>query len=518
MTQFPVNIASDKNEFNANLWAKTNRSNGIDNAVPASGLPARHPSTGIPVLIIGAGIGGLMTTSECWRKGHDVVVILERSQGPIYSGDIIVIQTSAVSTIRHWPDMLRDMERGQVHATVSFKTHDGRHIYGPTVPSFNDPEHLATRKVPYVAPAQVRHKFHSMLLRQVKRCGIRIEYREMVTSYFEFERAGKGGMIIEASGNDEEIRVADIVVAADGLKSAAEILIAGQHNPTKPSGLSIYRAAFDKDLAMQDELVRKRWGNGPPVWEYWLGPGMYLGVFIGNDIVSYGFTPRDNVVEGTATESWEPDTDSETVTRTMLSGASNWDPAVMALVRTAPRGSIVHWPLLWRNLRREWTFPAGRIVQIGDSAHSFIPTSGNGASQALEDAITLATCLQLAGNPGRGGLGSKIYNLLRYERVSCAQKMSFVNSQLKTDTDWDAVWRDPAMVRTRFPAWVFKHDPEAYAYEKFGETSAHLVTGSEFVDTNYPPGHAFRAWTLDEVWRDIESGKRVEDLLDGNWS
>jgi hypothetical protein len=154
---------------------------------------------------------------------------------------------------------------------------------------------------------------------------------------------------------------------------------------------------------------------------------------------------------------------------------------------------------------------------VGDSAHSFIPTSGNGATQALEDAITLATCLQLGGK-GSVATSTKAYNLLRYERVSCAQKMSFVNSQLKTETNWDAIWKEPAKVRTRFPKWIFSHDPEAYAYEKYGQAFAHLVSGAEFSNTNLPPGHKFVPWTVDEVEKAMKEGKRVEDLLDGDWS
>ena len=50
------------------------------------------------------------------------------------------------------------------------------------------------------------------------------------------------------------------------------------------------------------------------------------------------------------------------------------------------------------------------MVQVGDSAHSFIPTSGNGATQALEDAITLATCLELGGGSRNAPLAAKIYN------------------------------------------------------------------------------------------------------------
>lgn len=35
----------------------------------------RLPQLGIRVIVVGAGVGGLMAAMECWRKGCDVVVI-----------------------------------------------------------------------------------------------------------------------------------------------------------------------------------------------------------------------------------------------------------------------------------------------------------------------------------------------------------------------------------------------------------------------------------------------------------
>lgn len=72
-----INATGDKHEFDADKWASTSSSHD---------LPKRYPSTGIDVLVVGAGMGGLMTTLECWRKGHNVVGILERNDGPVYSG------------------------------------------------------------------------------------------------------------------------------------------------------------------------------------------------------------------------------------------------------------------------------------------------------------------------------------------------------------------------------------------------------------------------------------------------
>ena len=172
---------------------------------------------------------------------------------------------------------------------------------------------------------------------------------------------------------------------------------------------------------------------------------------------------------------------------------------------------------MWRDLREDWTSLEGRVLQIGDSAHTLLTASGNGATQAIEDAVSIAACLQLAGK-SHANLATKISNRLRYERVSCAQKMGFVNSQMKHATDWKKIEKEPAEIRTRLPKWVYKHDPEVYAYKKFGEAFDHVVNGAVLENTNFPRGHNFRSWTIDEVKEEIAKGARIDELLDGDWS
>ena len=58
---------------------------------------------------------------------------------------------------------------------------------------------------------------------------------------------------------------------------------------------------------------------------------------------------------------------------------------------------MLEWKLMWRNPQPKSVSPLGRIVQIGDAAHPFLPTSANGASMAMEDGYSLAACLQLGG-------------------------------------------------------------------------------------------------------------------------
>lgn len=74
-----------------------------------------------------------------------------------------------------------------------------------------------------------------------------------------------------------------------------------------------------------------------------------------------------------------------------------WSPMFKRLVKCTPDNIIINFELLWRNPQPSWLSPHARVVQIGDSAHSFLPASGNGATQAVEDGVTLASCLQIAG-------------------------------------------------------------------------------------------------------------------------
>lgn len=79
----------------------------------------------------------------------------------------------------------------------------------------------------------------------------------------------------------------------------------------------------------------------------------------------------------------------------VLQMLADWDPMCSAIVEKTP--SVVDWKLVYREPLPRWVSSGGRIALIGDAAHPFLPTSVQGASQAMEDGVTIALCVQKAG-------------------------------------------------------------------------------------------------------------------------
>jgi 2-polyprenyl-6-methoxyphenol hydroxylase-like FAD-dependent oxidoreductase len=80
-----------------------------------------------------------------------------------------------------------------------------------------------------------------------------------------------------------------------------------------------------------------------------------------------------------------------------LKVVEGWDPRCLAIISKTPRDQLIDHKLLWRDPLPRWVSDKGRVMVIGDSAHTFLPTSIAGAGMAIEDSGTVAVCLELAG-------------------------------------------------------------------------------------------------------------------------
>ncbi|MDZ7885577.1 MAG: FAD-dependent monooxygenase [Mycobacterium sp.] len=198
---------------------------------------------------------------------------------------------------------------------------------------------------------------------------------------------------------------ADLVVGADGIHSALQPYVV---DPLPPvfSGVVAYRgvvsASHVADWPWKQEFVE------------WAGAGKHLLVFpvsSGRLLNFVGFVPADDQMR----ESWSAPGDPDV----LAAEFGGWDPWVQTLLGRVD--STFKWGLYDRDPLARWS--NGRLVLLGDAAHAMLPHMGQGANQAIEDGMALATLIE---GLGSGDLPDAVvrYQQLRRARTSFIQQNS----------------------------------------------------------------------------------------------
>jgi len=434
---------------------------------------------------------------------------------------MFTIGLSGRRIVDHYPAMKRELDKISIHdGWLGHRKWTAEAIGEPLPMSKMVPAGVGNPADRQPMMIQLRPLYHAMLYHQIDRFGIPVFYGKRVVKYYEDADRGVGGVVLD-NGEHEE---ADLIIAADGLNSSSHDRVLGGQGKGRPSGRSIFRAAWPLDLATADPLVKETFGlkeGKDPMMQAWMGPNTHAMVLSyvdkagKNGQMLWGLTYTEPASKQSTDESWHHHVSSEEVIKVMEK-TEGWGEPMKALVRTMPIDTIVFWPLLWRDPNPCVHSAGCRVLQIGDAAHSFLPSSGNGATQAIEDAVTIAACLQHAGKD-KIAEAVKTHTLLRSDRVSCAQLLGFVNSERFQKTDLSRVGGDSSKVAAKVPKWIWQADPEQYVDENYAAAAASLSEGgAKFENTNIPVGYEPKPWSLESIEKLESKGKSVE--LTGDWS
>ncbi|KAF2449085.1 FAD/NAD(P)-binding domain-containing protein [Karstenula rhodostoma CBS 690.94] len=395
---------------------------------------------GLDVIVVGSVISGLVFGIEAVCQGHKVYVLKKRFEPGDYGMRLARFSSS------NRPDYTLSRWPDFVE-----RLHK---VFGTQLGSPDLPTVSVSRK-----------EFYRSLFDYPRELGILVETGREVEEFFEI--ATYGGVIL----SDNRRVTANIVVAADGVGSKSFGAILGRKKAPISSGFALYRSSF---------LINKReWTS------LHIGPGAYF--FVGMSPAEFGWilTHKD---DGSAIEDWN-----------RIGGTE----IVYEVIERAPKYEAMNWKLRFRDPQPKWVSDGGRLVQCGDAAHSILPSSGFGATMAIEDAISLAARLRL----GRGQsdpLATKVFNHLRFERATCAQKIGSKSHQ------------DPRSLIKLTGKSLVRHDPELYVYENYETCMSYLVSGEPFKNSNTVPGFTFKHWTAKELREKMENGESIEDD-DGDW-
>ncbi|MET8447974.1 FAD-dependent monooxygenase [Streptomyces sp. NPDC005209] len=193
---------------------------------------------------------------------------------------------------------------------------------------------------------------------------------------------------------------ADVVVAADGVHSPLRRPIAGEEP-----------AVFSKTAAIRAVVPSAACPDLPrDALLTWVGPaGRLLAHPVrGGRETAFVAVVADPTDGG---DSWSRPADTVALRRAF----AGWEPGARALVEAATEAG--HWTLYDREPLPRWS--TARTTLLGDAAHPMLPHHGQGASQAIEDAVTLAACLaRLGTGPSGPAPALRRYEELRLEHTS----------------------------------------------------------------------------------------------------
>ncbi|KAI3333245.1 putative monooxygenase [Ustulina deusta] len=428
------------------------------------------PKSGIRVLVVGAGFAGLTAAIECHRKGHSVTLLEKFPELKLF-GDIISFGPNSSRIFQRWPGVAEQLD-------VLSQRADGlviKNWLGETLLKQTWTTEQAKFGLRFDGH---RGEFHEIVYKHALEIGVNVRLGARVEDYFESD--DEAGVVLE---NGERM-TANVVLAAEGVRSRGRKIVLGYDDKPKASGYAVYRSWFDADEVAKDPDLQFFTDNGDK-HVAWLGPDVHFiaaSVKNGKDF-SWVCTHKD---EQDIEESWSfeaPLSDA----RKVLEG---WDPVVQKILDKTP-SPLIDWKLVYRDPLPTWISARRRIALIGDSAHPFLPTSIQGASQAMEDGATIAVCLsraQAAGGTESDGVREAVatFEAIRYERVRSAQKTGEQTRDIWHRADFAAAKKDPQSLRLRREAWLLDFDAETYAEEHYEETARVLRAnpdGGVFGDT-----------------------------------
>ena len=205
---------------------------------------------------------------------------------------------------------------------------------------------------------------------------------------------GEDEIVARSSDGSEER--GDLLVGADGLSSVVRGAIADM--PIRYAGYTAWRGV--SSVPVEAGRLTESWGVGERFGLVDIGRGR-----------TYWFATK-NTPEG------EPDERGgrKAEIRRRFSG---WHEPIAAVVEAADESAILRNDVYYLEPLPRWS--DGRVVLVGDAAHATTPGVGQGAAQAIEDAVVLAD--RLAGSDDLSAALDE-YEAIRRPRAAAVLKIS----------------------------------------------------------------------------------------------
>jgi len=381
------------------------------------------------ILIVGAGIGGLVAALALQQEGFPVRVF---EQAPVL-GDIGAGLTLSRGALR----VLTALNLQDPIRRIATHTRDMAFLHYRTGAVLaGEFDHTDGSDMP-AAPAALhihRADLHRMLVDALAErapgslhAGHRLAHldqkAERVTATFA------NGVTVEGDG----------LVGADGVRSRVRQIFWGEGSPDF-TGQVAYRCLIPGDIAAPC-----------------LGAGR-AAVYIGPGQVLNRYTIRRNTLLNCVgivrTGDWVDEGWSTPATAAEMGALyAGWHPDVTRLIALAPAGGLIKWGIFNRPPLAHWR--QGQVALLGDAAHPMLPFLGLGAAMAIEDGFVLARAMAGCGSVAEG---FDRFQHARHERTAQIAAQSQKQGELVQAQSPDTYAHDAAPAGN---ARLYDFDPDA---------------------------------------------------------
>lgn len=234
----------------------------------------------------------------------------------------------------------------------------------------------------------------------------------------------------------------DVIVGADGIKSALRKAVLDHDVLAKPTGFSAYRLVVPSSELEQDKDFSSVIDPRKSFTSMVMGHDrrIIMGPARNGDLYSVVALVPDLRAEVDVKNSWNSKGDLET----LLEEYTDFPAWATAPFRLA-KNDIGLWQLRDTEPLDSWY--RGRAILIGDAAHAMLPTQGQGASQAIEDAEALGAFFSdLSAEISVKEVESRLKAIFeaRYDRATTVQRYSREAARPATDKGETKIKMNPA--------------------------------------------------------------------------
>ena len=365
------------------------------------------------VIIVGAGIGGLVSALCLDAKGHKVKIY---EQAEILSELGAGIQLSPNATkVLNYLGLFKDLE------PYIFEPNSFQFLNFSTGKVISERKLGEAIKKDFNSPNYDIHRadLQRVLLNKIKVKNIDIHPNMKVTNVGN----NKNSAFIEVDGKEIQ---ADLVIGADGIHSKVSDSLFGKKEIIYTGNVA-WRMLIPVEILPENLIL--------PDTTVWLGPNKHF--------VTYHVNGGKNLncvclveQDGWFNESWSEKGEIEELKKAY----KGWNRTIETLLQHADPNTLYKWALHDRLPMKQWS--KGRIIVLGDAAHPMLPFLAQGAAMAIEDGAVLANCID---NFDEVEEALKYFEKIRKPRTSYVQSAARRNAKVLHLSGLAAILRNLVM-------------------------------------------------------------------------